>query len=548
MAITLADIAAHLDTCQEPPSVAFSEKVPPSYESIAATFDFQHHAGTDPNLELKVLKNILKRESTIAKIKISITKLEEEEEMRNFMKAHSRDDTVEKHFEKVCNKDTLLKKFTCLFDYFSEIRELSAKVIETILVWREEAQEKNQMQFQNLCFYWHGENYLVKMLHDMDFLADVDALISSLNINKDFFIGNPLLLFTKDKNLDNDDNIVKNEDTDKKIGSRTKKMKAIISLPEVKGDEIEKMKNLAKILDMENTFVIQQEQLSSLKSMINNPLLNKDDLGTVPSNQQELSNFNKGVDPLLFQKKTDVLAWHTEAIRQKEWLEKSMQKGREAITLMDKAQKLYRMMEKNKFKDTKFPGGNKSMLMPVDDNPVLSLDEQNFRHPFEVELEEGGKVPAGMNFSTNQKLIMKSKKNRQLPHRSLLPPSLRNVKSKYLDPVKPRPRFVQDPDYEDRTAKNRSTVNDPLGASNTDGLLVGEEAPKIKIHVNNSKPENSKNTRSSMLRSKKKSSSRYPKNKNTSKVENMKDKTASSLVPEIEESKKNYNKYYFFNI
>ena len=154
MAITLADIADHLDSCQEPPSVEISDNVPPSYESIAATFDFQHHAGTDPSLELKVLKNILKRESTIAKLKIAITKLEEEDEMKKFIKECSREgsSTNIAASTKIYHADTLLKKFTYLFDYFSEIRDLSAKVIETVLVWREEAQEKNQKKFQNICF------------------------------------------------------------------------------------------------------------------------------------------------------------------------------------------------------------------------------------------------------------------------------------------------------------------------------------------------------------------------------------------------------------
>ena len=40
----------------------------PAFASVAAAFDFEHHDGTDPALELNVLKSVLIREGLLGKL------------------------------------------------------------------------------------------------------------------------------------------------------------------------------------------------------------------------------------------------------------------------------------------------------------------------------------------------------------------------------------------------------------------------------------------------------------------------------------------------
>ena len=43
----------------------------PAFASVAAAFDFEHHDGTDPALELNVLKSVLIREGLLGKVRRS---------------------------------------------------------------------------------------------------------------------------------------------------------------------------------------------------------------------------------------------------------------------------------------------------------------------------------------------------------------------------------------------------------------------------------------------------------------------------------------------
>lgn len=141
-----------------------------AFSSITAALGFKHHQGTDQEKELGVLKIIISRESLILKLKSLCYKISQ------------------------CN--ILVKSSTNLeselLDVLALMRTMATNYIEHLLVWRESTID--YQPHNPKAFTWEGQNYTLKLTHDLDFLADQSMLVESLQLSEDKMIGNPLML------------------------------------------------------------------------------------------------------------------------------------------------------------------------------------------------------------------------------------------------------------------------------------------------------------------------------------------------------------------
>jgi hypothetical protein len=141
-----------------------------AFSSITAALGFKHHQGTDQEKELGVLKIIISRESLILKLKSLCYKISQ------------------------CN--ILVKSSTKLeselLDVLALMRTMATNYIEHLLVWRESIID--YQPHNPKAFTWEGQNYTLKLIHDLDFLADQPMLVESLQLSEDKMIGNPLML------------------------------------------------------------------------------------------------------------------------------------------------------------------------------------------------------------------------------------------------------------------------------------------------------------------------------------------------------------------
>mmetsp|Transcript_5571 Transcript_5571/g.8485 ORF Transcript_5571/g.8485 Transcript_5571/m.8485 type:complete len:913 (-) Transcript_5571:190-2928(-) len=149
-------------------SIDATSATPSAFNSIAATFGFQHHHGTDRNVELKVLKLILKRENMLSVLsEICFPKHTNQVELQN-------------------------KKGTGVLDMMTEIRKVTVDLVEMVCYWR--TTMVGQDPEVPRPFIYEDRNYLLKVITDLDFLGDVSSLIDGLGISQDKMLKNPLML------------------------------------------------------------------------------------------------------------------------------------------------------------------------------------------------------------------------------------------------------------------------------------------------------------------------------------------------------------------
>lgn len=151
----------------ERPSAILNPAVDPdstTYNSIASAFDFQHHLGSDPSAELRVVKCILLRECLISHLEAVCCDVRKRDPRRVAMPNQGPDKPLGENAEEI-------------IQLLSRTRDTTVAVIEAIVVWRGE-----NNQHPPSPFLWHGENYLIKITNDMNFLAGVEPLSTTLKV------------------------------------------------------------------------------------------------------------------------------------------------------------------------------------------------------------------------------------------------------------------------------------------------------------------------------------------------------------------------------
>jgi len=178
-------------------------KQAPAFSSVAAIFNFQHHVGSNPALELTVLKEILIREDFIARIQESVQEMSQEKS------------------DVLSNESADMLKLL-----ISNLRESSVEVIEAVLTWRNDfcntsrpvTSKKMLAPSIPPAFFYHGQNYLLKMISDMDFLAKVGALPELVQIPSGNMKRNPLLMpLTLDEVYELEEFDEENEEPEQKL-------------------------------------------------------------------------------------------------------------------------------------------------------------------------------------------------------------------------------------------------------------------------------------------------------------------------------------------
>lgn len=140
-----------------------------SFSSVASAFDFQHHLGSDPASELLVLKHVLTRECLLSRLDAVCDQLRKRFQLPSAT-ATTADSTAARLREE--NGD-------ChgVVNLLSRMRDATVAVIEAISVWR-----KDMAGDPPPAFVWHGDNYLLKVTNDLNFLAGVQPLVNTLKV------------------------------------------------------------------------------------------------------------------------------------------------------------------------------------------------------------------------------------------------------------------------------------------------------------------------------------------------------------------------------
>lgn len=158
------------DEIQRTTNVALSPVTGPgatSFSSVASAFDFQHHIGSDPASELLVLKNILARECLLSRLEAVCDQLRKRFQLLPAATAATPDSATARLGE---DGDGIV-------DLLSKMRGATVAVIEAISVWR-----KDMTGHPPSAFVWHGDNYLLKITNDLNFLAGVQPLVNTLKV------------------------------------------------------------------------------------------------------------------------------------------------------------------------------------------------------------------------------------------------------------------------------------------------------------------------------------------------------------------------------
>ena len=136
------------------------------FERISSTFNFRHHEGTDPQLELKVIKIILVREGLIMNLKYLSERA-----------------TASEQISSAC---------TAILEVLAQIRESTLNYLEALCLWRQSI--PNAASMSPRVFFWESRNYTLKIVNDIDFLAENGLIIDALQIAPEQFRSNPLML------------------------------------------------------------------------------------------------------------------------------------------------------------------------------------------------------------------------------------------------------------------------------------------------------------------------------------------------------------------
>jgi hypothetical protein len=138
-----------------------------TFLTIASTFGFNHHEGTDPKKELVVVKAILTRENILMKLR------------------HVCEIILEKQF--VSDKYGMT-----ILDLMTKLRLCTLNYIEALSLWRDSI--PNMDPTMPTPFSWEGDNYTIRVIYDIDFLSEMDNLVKSLKIDSMKLRANPLML------------------------------------------------------------------------------------------------------------------------------------------------------------------------------------------------------------------------------------------------------------------------------------------------------------------------------------------------------------------
>jgi hypothetical protein len=144
---------------------------PSAFSSITNTFKFEHHNGTDGGLELRVLKYIMIREGLIMSLTHACEKL---------VKLSDRDMEVPNDLK------------TEILDGLSQIRDATVDLLEIICMWR--LSSPDNRADMPLPFIWEGQNYVLKIVSDLNFMGNLEPLVTLLNISPYKMVLNPLML------------------------------------------------------------------------------------------------------------------------------------------------------------------------------------------------------------------------------------------------------------------------------------------------------------------------------------------------------------------
>lgn len=156
---------------QRTASVALSPVTGPgatSFSSVASAFDFQHHLGSDPASELLVLKHVLTRECLLSRLEAVCDQLRKRFQLPSATAATSDSSTAAR---------LRAGSDSGVVSLLSRMRDATVAVIEAISVWR-----KDMTGDPPPAFVWHGDNYLLKITNDLNFLAGVQPLVDTLKV------------------------------------------------------------------------------------------------------------------------------------------------------------------------------------------------------------------------------------------------------------------------------------------------------------------------------------------------------------------------------
>ena len=164
---TVQDAISNNDRNQSREKLKSSGKQNNAFSSIASTFGFNHHEGSDRNIELKVIKHILLRESILLKL-IHLC-------------------------ERTGNQVSLHSNFgTAVLDTIMQVREHTLNYLEWLVRWRTSIPDNDPTMPK--VFYWEGDNYTLKIIRDLNFMANNVSLVDALGIPAIKLIANPLML------------------------------------------------------------------------------------------------------------------------------------------------------------------------------------------------------------------------------------------------------------------------------------------------------------------------------------------------------------------
>ena len=136
-----------------------------TFSSVASAFDFQHHIGSDLASELLVLKRILARESLLSRL----------EDVCDLLRKRSQHPAASFGGGTTSPREGA----GVVVGLLSSMRDATVAVIEAVAVWR-----KDMIGHPPSAFVWHGDNYLLKMTNDLNFLAGVQTLVDTLKVGR----------------------------------------------------------------------------------------------------------------------------------------------------------------------------------------------------------------------------------------------------------------------------------------------------------------------------------------------------------------------------
>lgn len=139
------------------------------FSRISSTFGFKHHLGTDKKLELKVIKIILIRENILMNLR------------------HQSDKSLEQaNIDNSCGH---------IIQLLAQLRECTLNYLEALCMWRESAHHNASGHGQGPpAFIWENMNYTIKIVNDLDFIAENYLLVEALNMDPVQLQSNPLML------------------------------------------------------------------------------------------------------------------------------------------------------------------------------------------------------------------------------------------------------------------------------------------------------------------------------------------------------------------